>query len=1356
MNAYINGTGPQPNWYNYFTVGQTQAFESGSNSVSSSSQNSTPNKVSAALNTQESQNDKVISDEITGNIGSNTDSAQAAAIKQAQQAQQPQQPQQAQVLSDFGNASKPISETTTILIPAAIPKPPIPLAVAPGIETPQSKGLDLGQSALSGNETKTPILGSGSTVTPISTGVQIAKTVINTPAPASAPSSEINFVSTNPSLRNAILQEWQSNPKSFQYYPSNYLQNLVAKGVLSNDDLSNTIKPSIVSVKSTPTVSTPIITTTKTAVPSTTVFVSSNPGLRNAIIQERENNPNAFKTLPSNYLQSLIKTGVLSNEDVYNTVQPTVYFQVSNSKPSKALSLNAEKPTLGEVLPGGTAGPKSTNPELESELVSNITAHPEKYGNYTGYLTSLETKNVLLPSDIDKINAAFLNYNKQQETKLNNFNNGISTNPELEQAIIEARTSNPSAFVNINPSYLIPLENKGVITKPDVTILNNSVKQYNAQVQKANAPFVSTNEGLREAILKEYATNPAMRVSNAGNYLMGLEKQGILSFDDILTLQPWVVTPKTPLPKTGAPDSAIGEFVKNSNIGINETLADLKGVYNFIASGGKDNNIPSSDDIISQAISAPIQSYQESKSYGVSYGTVLASKYQQIGTSISANPAGAIGRALPTIWLSLLPVGDIVSGAKTGISFLKGLVTGNSEEATAKSIIGNVLQTTEVTKSSSLAAVKNSEALQASIKSETGKAPLPYVGVDIAQTTTKTAAPYVVEKTATPGIYRFYVGSGNDEVATGKQLIEESPVVDYSKGNLVKPKGPAVAPSPKPSYVAAGVLDLNKGTVELYTPETTITKQIPNKILGTGTTEPKDLQLMRAAKINNNAFEVTTKTNPSEVVNSVPSDFVNANNEQITKSLQSELAKAKQIGPINTKSELFNAKSLNKDVFATSSTSSGITKLPESTYIHPTTLTRINEAIESGNAKVTGTGYQFSLSEFKRSASEFGNFIINGPGSKVKIPEPSAISKIISVQRFGAGAARGVTYGGTSVGGKTFDNYLKSLGLNPGYEERAYSFEETTKASSGTTKAPGSPATPGNPTGGESATKTLQEQVKEITTPASKVKPTLEISKPITGTIPVVEPAKQETTTTKTTTSPGVRNLYKGISRLVKIKNSTPTDMIEQDSNLKRISKSNTKMINDLAHLPGTDLIAIPDLEESTKKKTGPVVDLVPLGKMEDLTKLGTLSKLNKKQSDMPGLDVTPKNIPGLKKVPKLDLPPGVDLTTIPKVGLTPGTKLEQVPAFKIPPPPPDLIPVPTIPENPTSGDIIQPFKFKKLGDFGYREEGSSKKGSKVHVFYDVEHLGNVVYTAEELQRNPFGRRSNPGKKSKSRRSERS
>ena len=1232
MNAYLQGNGPQPNWYNYFTVGQTQAFESGNTSVSSSSQNSTPNKVSAALNTQESQNDKVIADQIRANISSNTDLAAGATKQQAQP--QPQQPQ-SNIITDFGNAAK---TTTTLKI-----TPPPPPVVTPGPETPQSKGLNLGQAALSGNETKTPILGSGSMVKALSDAIEIStptKTPINTPSPA--PAHEVNFVSTNPTLRNAILQERETSPSTFQNLPSNYLQGLISKGVLSENDVYNTIQPTVLFAKSTPKISTPTITTTKTAVPSTTTFVSTNPILRTSLLQERETNPNAFQTLPSNYLQGLIKQGVLSNDDVFNTIQPTVLFQVSKPAPA-------------------AAPPKSSNPKLESELVSDLTAHPENYvGTSLNFLTGLQQNGTLLQSDIDKINSAFTNYNKAQTAKQQNFNTGISTNAELENAILEARTSNPGAFANISTNYVSGLENKGVITKPDVTILNNSVSAYNKQIQAANQPFKSTNEGLRESILQEYATNPSLKVANAGNYLLGLEKKGVLSYGDILTLQPWIVTPKTPLPKLGGVQSnPIGEFIKGSNIEINEYLTQAKGFYNYIVSGGKDNNIPSSTDIVSKAISAPIEAYQESNEYGVPYSATLGNQGQQILTKIQQNPARAMGQLLPTAVLSLIPVGDIAVGVKNTVPFLKSLLTGSTEANTAREIVGDVIS-----------------------KPVTG------IGRNGEQVITKVpAAPYSVEKTAIPGVYRFYVGSGNDVVETGKELtpVKGLPVsTKYSpppESTLVKATK-EIAPTPKPSYVAAGVLDLNKGTVELYTPETTITKTIPNKIVGTGNVEPKELQLMRATKINNNAFEITTKSNPS----------------------------------VDEAADI----------------------MPKSTYVHPTTLTRINEAIESGNAKITGTGIQFDLESFQKYPNAFKDFIISGPTEKTVLPEPSAVSKIIAVKRFGAGAARGTvggsaTSGGISVGGKGFDDYLKSLGLNPGTKEA----ERT---------IPGS-TTPGKTINenGQAATKTLQEQVKEITTPASNVKPSLEIPQPLTGTIPAIEITnqKQETTTpTKSTTkSPGVRNLYKGISRLVRIKNSNPSDVINQDSTLKQISKSNTKMINDLSHLPGTDLITIPDLEESTKKKTGPVVDLVPLGKMEDLTKLGTMSKLNKKQSDMPGLDVTPKNIPGLKNVPKLGLIPGTDLTTIPKMSLTPGTKLDQVPALKIPTPQPELIPVPTIPETPTGGDIIQPFKFKKLGDFGFFGEGSRKKGSKVHVFYDVVSLGNVKYSEREFRGNPFRRR---------------
>lgn len=877
-----------------------------------------------------------------------------------------------------------------------------------------------------------------------------------------------------------------------------------------------------------------------------------------------------------------------------------------------------------------------------------------------------------------------------------------STNPELESAILTERTQHPEEFAGIKNDYILGLEKSGVITPNDVTILNKSVTDYNAKVEQANKGFQSTNPELRASILSTYANNPGLNLKYGGNYLLGLEKQGVLSFEDISAIQPNTTGKSIP---TGFKTNPVGELAKGITEGVNDLYNTGKYVIDYIGSGGKAQPPTSKGDIISRTLTAPISQTVNEKGQVT---TTLSEQNAQNNLSkllsdIQKNPAREIGRTLPTIELSLLPIGEATGLIKTGVTSASGLFKG--ETLTSKEIIDNILQSKEVKQVSTLAQVKNPEALQASVKTETGKTPLPYVGIDISTTTTKATAPYVIEKTSIPGVSRFFVGSGNDFVELGKGGFDiPKEVTNYDiNTKLIKPEVENLPPA-KPAYVAAGIIDTNKGTVTLFTPETEISKVIPTKIIGTGKLSEQELGAIHAEPINNKSFEFVTKQNDALL------------SKDLSQSDTSLIPNPKQV--------IDESK----------------VELPESEYVHPTTLQRVNDAISSGFVKPTGTGLQFKLDLFNKYPDLFREFIISGPSEKLILPSSTGEVKLVSVGSFGAGASRGVNYGSAldtdsiSIGGKQFDQFLRERGLNPGYEEPRSTPGETLDD-----------ILSKNEQSGSSGTKTIQKQIKEITESTSKgeTKNILEPPKPF-STIPT------EQTTTKTEgqreeklshiQSQKDSKLYRSLSKMSRMKNITPGELttLKEAQN----TRANSKQSSIMGTIPKNMFEQITDLEEVGKQKTKNIFDFQPLGKI----KLDKISDVLVTRLPGQGLDTIPK-----EELTKYKPGPTFEIPKLKPIQITNSVLLEKLDLLN----PPDLIPkipledVPKLPDEFGGGGSEFTFlKWKPFGDLNTGRNGSSKKGSKVHVYYDVTKIGNVRYSENELNANPF-RKQKKSKKSK-------
>jgi hypothetical protein len=187
----------------------------------------------------------------------------------------------------------------------------------------------------------------------------------------------------------------------------------------------------------------------------------------------------------------------------------------------------------------------STNPDLEKSIIGSFEKDPFVFGSYpTNYFVGLEQKGVIVSKDIDRINASIDAYNAQTKQKNIAFDTsvtksrlGISTSPDLENAIVSARTKNPSAFINTPSGYLGNLEQKGVITQKDIDKINAANNAYNLGVQQKNASSIADVEG--SVKLAQQRGVPTIDITDANGKViksvstdkalaevMGLEKAG--------------------------------------------------------------------------------------------------------------------------------------------------------------------------------------------------------------------------------------------------------------------------------------------------------------------------------------------------------------------------------------------------------------------------------------------------------------------------------------------------------------------------------------------------------------------------------------------------------------------------------------------------------------------------------------------------------------------------------------------------------------------------------------------------------------------------------------------------------------
>ncbi|MDE2024972.1 MAG: hypothetical protein KGJ07_00585 [Patescibacteria group bacterium] len=262
---------------------------------------------------------------------------------------------------------KLVSSVPAIIPNVKAPTPPNPVeAIKPesvipqaGIETPQSKGLSLGQADLSGQETAKPILKQNSTVTESSGIIEVTTpTKTATVIPTSAKeitqptktNTQNNFVSTNESLRESILQERENEPSLFSKLPSNYLQSLVGKGVLSTEDLipiASTIEFETSSGQLAPAEKNNMITIEEPAPVSATKSTQSPVSVTNKTNQEPLSNQQILDI--HNYVDQVSKT--VSDAQAKGATSINI---ISNGKQIDSIpikSAQSTKSVLFEAIP---------------------------------------------------------------------------------------------------------------------------------------------------------------------------------------------------------------------------------------------------------------------------------------------------------------------------------------------------------------------------------------------------------------------------------------------------------------------------------------------------------------------------------------------------------------------------------------------------------------------------------------------------------------------------------------------------------------------------------------------------------------------------------------------------------------------------------------------------------------------------------------------------------------------------------------------------------------------------------------------------------------------------------------------
>lgn len=237
-------------------------------------------------------------------------------------------------------------------------------------------------------------------------------------------------------------------------------------------EIKTPVESSVVNRSSRPPPSSSISTETSRSTPSLTAESLTKPvklteATSNDLVSRIVANPRLLSTVPEGYLQGLVNTGKLNDKQVTALISATT--------------------TYNQYVENYKAG-KSTNPELESSIIGSIRKNPTDIKYYgadkNSYLYSLAGQGVLTPKSFEQINQIVGDYNQ----KGINYQKNISTNPQLEKSILTSIAANPADlskyYGTSKGSFLVGLQEKGVIVPKDIDIINSIAKNYNQEQVK--------------------------------------------------------------------------------------------------------------------------------------------------------------------------------------------------------------------------------------------------------------------------------------------------------------------------------------------------------------------------------------------------------------------------------------------------------------------------------------------------------------------------------------------------------------------------------------------------------------------------------------------------------------------------------------------------------------------------------------------------------------------------------------------------------------------------------------------------------------------------------------------------------